>query len=130
MRISRSGAFVLVAIGAFVALWVAAIVAVVLSPAKLDAILHAAPQGPQDRAIEAEVICEQFVSRRLKAPSSADFSWPHDTTISGSGDGPYTVIGWVDAQNSFGAKIRSNYACEVKATGRNWQRLSLSIDGR
>jgi hypothetical protein len=53
---------------------------------------------------DAKVACENFVKDRLKAPSTADFS---HVTYSG-GPSTWTVIGAVDAENSFGA----NGACQ------------------
>lgn len=51
--------------------------------------------------------CEDAIKERLKAPSTAEF----DSTAAGSGT--WTVTGTVDAENSFGAKLRSTYQCSV-----------------
>jgi hypothetical protein len=64
----------------------------------------------------ATVMCEDFVEERLKAPSTADFSGVFDTTVTGTDDS-YTVVGHVDAENSFGAMIRSNYTCNIRDNG-------------
>lgn len=70
----------------------------------------------------AEVMCQQFVEDRLKAPTTADFDTAH------SGEGPtYTVTGTVDAENSFGAKVRSSFTCQVTYEGdERWRLDSLS----
>lgn len=47
--------------------------------------------------------CEGEVKERLKAPSTAKFE------SNATGGGPWTVTGTVDAENSFGAMIRSSY---------------------
>jgi hypothetical protein len=74
----------------------------------------------------AKVMCENFVEEQLKAPSSADFSGVFDTTVTGSGN-DYTVVGYVDAQNSFGAVLRSNYTCEIRDSGDDkWTLVSLT----
>jgi hypothetical protein len=74
----------------------------------------------------AKVMCENFVEDRLKSPSSADFSGIFDTTITGSGT-DYTVSGYVDAENIFGAMLRSNYTCEIRDSGNDkWTRVSLT----
>ncbi|MBF0352282.1 MAG: zinc ribbon domain-containing protein [SAR324 cluster bacterium] len=65
----------------------------------------------------AQVHCESFVKKNLKAPSTAQFASYSEVKISGYGDGPWTVIGYVDAQNSFGAKIRSTYTCTIHYSG-------------
>ncbi|MGY1778762.1 hypothetical protein [Geodermatophilus sp. SYSU D01036] len=74
----------------------------------------------------AKVMCEDFIEERLKAPSTADFSGIFDTTITGSGD-DYTVRGYVDAENSFGAMLRSNYTCQIHDNGDDtWSLVSLT----
>src|SRR5580704_9962240 len=74
-------------------------------------------ESASDRHVEAFTMCETYVKRRLKAPSSAKFGWITDSTIVGSGDGPYTIDGYVDAQNSFGAMLRNQYTCQVQSIG-------------
>jgi hypothetical protein len=83
--------------------------------------------GPRYDAFNAQTECEGFVRRSLKAPSSADFAPHRELAISGQGAGPWTVVGWVDAQNAFGAKIRSSYVCEVQFSGGTVKLLNLSI---
>lgn len=61
----------------------------------------------------ARAHCETYLTGMLKAPGSAEFSSGSDTKISGTSPGPFTVRGFVDAQNSFGAKLRRNYLCTV-----------------
>jgi hypothetical protein len=77
--------------------------------------------------VGARKACEEFVGRRLKAPSTAEFS---GTTVTG-GPVTFTVAGSVDAENSFGAKIRNSYICKVSdAAGDSWSLVSLSgLDG-
>lgn len=76
-------------------------------------------ETPADRAAAYERdlkysacdVVQQRVKEMLKAPSTAKF----DSCISGAtiskkeGSETYTVIGSVDAQNSFGAMLRSAY---------------------
>lgn len=62
--------------------------------------------------IVASVCAQKKVESMLKAPKSADFPW-----IIGAvpqKDGSYGVQSYVDAQNSFGATIRTNFVCKVK----------------
>jgi len=68
--------------------------------------------APRNLKIEAYTVCGQFVQERLKAPSSADFPWYSEEYVSVRGE-TYWVSSYVDSQNSFGAKIRSHYICEV-----------------
>lgn len=71
---------------------------------------------------DAEIACEKFVKDRLKAPSTAKFSNVQHT----GGGGRWTVTGAVDAQNSFGAMIRSNFTCSVRLDGDTWYLVSLT----
>lgn len=66
----------------------------------------------QEKAVAA---CKQSVLTRLKTPSVAKFSPPSETRISGTG--PYTVTGYVDSQNSFGATLRLDFTCEMSPDG-------------
>lgn len=62
----------------------------------------------------AQVACEDAVSNMLKAPATAKF----DNYIrSSNDDGSFTVTGTVDAQNSFGAMLRSEFSCKVRDKG-------------
>jgi hypothetical protein len=80
--------------------------------------------GGPDR-VEAFTVCQQFVEQRLKSPASADFPPPSEATISNSGD-TWTIDGYVDAANSFGASLRSNFTCVVEHTGGDqWALVSL-----
>ena len=54
-----------------------------------------------------------FVPSHLKAPGSAKFASYQECSVDVVGD-VYTVSGWVDAQNSFGALIRQRFTCEMR----------------
>lgn len=77
----------------------------------------------------AVVMCQQFVGDRLKAPGSAKYSGVEDTKITPtSGTHGFKVVGYVDSENSFGAKLRSDYTCVVRTTdGIEWTLSSLNI---
>ena len=58
----------------------------------------------------------EFVKKTLKAPSSAEFP-DYDTETVGSqdkGNGYWMTWGFVDAQNNFGAKLRSRWWVEMR----------------
>ena len=61
----------------------------------------------------AKDACKEWVKDQLKAPSTAEF----ENVSASSGAGPWTVIGDVDAENGFGAKIRIGWTCEVRLDG-------------
>ena len=73
--------------------------------------------------------CKDFVSGRLKSPSSASFPFLPNST-SHVGDGVYEVHSYVDAQNSYGAVIRTSYTCRVRPNGKpseGWSLVSLEF---
>ena len=63
----------------------------------------------------AMTVAEKAVKAELKSPSSAEFSSKNETTINVSGN-TWTVSGWVEAQNSFGATIRNSYSVKFTFT--------------
>lgn len=67
--------------------------------------------------------CKKFVKDDLKAPSTASFA---DHTVSQDAT-TYTVTGGVDAENSFGAKIRNTYTCTVTDTGDSWHLENVDV---
>lgn len=67
------------------------------------------PYDPNNQ-YEAVSQCEDLVSNQLKSPTSADF----DSSAASNGNRSWTVTGTVDADNSFGAKIRNTYQCSVR----------------
>jgi hypothetical protein len=91
-------------------------------------------QAPADAdETNAFVMCKDFVKDRLKAPASADFPWL-DRQVTKRGPGRFTVVSYVDAQNAFGAKIRTHYSCTVSFKGgsvfalRDWTLESLKFE--
>lgn len=64
----------------------------------------------------AHLQCNDYVRDRLKAPSSAEFPFFADRTTKVA-DGHYIVESHVDAQNSFGAKLRRDYYCDIELVG-------------
>lgn len=62
--------------------------------------------------MEALTFCQTLVERSLKAPSSADI--PFAQPIVDTENALFTVSSYVDAQNGFGAIIRTNYICILK----------------
>jgi len=78
------------------------------------------PETPRSQAPMAELMAEKFVRKLLIAPASADFSDTHATPL---GADRYAVMGIVDSQNAFGAKLRSDWTCTVRKVGPSeWRR--------
>jgi hypothetical protein len=80
----------------------------------------------------AFVMSQTFVKRQLKAPSSAEFPWITDdqVAISTRPGCVFHVSAWVDAQNGFGAQIRSRYVVDLKYLdddAGSWQLIDIRI---
>lgn len=65
----------------------------------------------------AQIACEARAKMTLKSPSTAEFAPFHEVRFSGSDGGPFHVWAYVDAQNSFGATLRSRFYCTVESNG-------------
>jgi hypothetical protein len=63
--------------------------------------------------VEALIESRQFVVKRLKAPSTADFSDESAKSVKKINDTTFVVTGYVDSENSFSAKLRNNYSCKI-----------------
>jgi hypothetical protein len=76
--------------------------------------------------------CKRLVGQALKAPSTANFPFL-DRNISDLGNKTYEVKSYVDAKNSFGAEIRSNWTCKLQFSGGDpwnidsWKLLDIEI---
>lgn len=83
----------------------------------------------QPDKFDAYVMSQLFVKDALKAPSTAKFPVYSEDMVVDGGDGSFIVSAYVDAQNSFGAMMRSNYVCIMqydKATDE-WALKGLDI---
>jgi hypothetical protein len=88
---------------------------------------------PEDYSTKAKIISEEVVKASLKSPSSAKF--PDEcVTEKYFGDSIFLVHGCVDAQNTFGAMIRTNYRCKLQylkddwADINNWKIMDFNIE--
>lgn len=97
---------------------------IVLAFAGCGALAVFGDDSPDPR-VDSKTWCQQYVKDRLKSPSSADFSGEVATQSTGD-EATYTVTGAVDAQNSFGAKIRNTFTCTVRRNGKSWDLVSLT----
>lgn len=82
-----------------------------------------------DTDIDACVMAQDFVKDRLKAPATADFSSCSDGSATKNGE-TWTVTGYVDSQNGFGAKLRSRYIAIMthQPGDKNWHAKSVLIN--
>lgn len=75
----------------------------------------------------AWVYMQFFVEKRLKSPKSADFPFDGYRNVSELGRGRYRVNSYVDAQNSFGANIRTHFEGVIRKENDEWHLESLNF---
>jgi hypothetical protein len=68
--------------------------------------------------VEACLQSRSFVEKMLKSPGSAEFGYCADDHVTQIDDTTFTVINYVDSQNSFGALIRNYYKCKITFSGK------------
>lgn len=73
---------------------------------------------------EAERQCQVWVRDQLRAPSTADFS----QTTSTGGPSSWSVSGVVDAENGFGAMLRTSWTCDIRLDGDTWRGSAVLLD--
>ena len=87
------------------------------------------PASPSEDPWQAHAQCANFTRQRLKAPSTADFPEYDDPGVSVLlYGGSWTVRSWVDAENGFGANIRTRFTCIVSPVGDKWRLDSWTED--
>jgi hypothetical protein len=84
--------------------------------------------GDSHDEIDAYVMAQQFVTRRLRSPSTADFPTYDESFVTSHANSEYTVRAYVDAQNAFGATIRTRFRCRLRYAGDDsWQLVSINV---
>lgn len=77
-------------------------------------------------ALGAYLMSERFMKRRLKAPSTASFAGHHNSTTTRLDCALWRVSSYVDAQNGFGAMVRTRYTAVLSFDGQKaWTLKSL-----
>ena len=72
-----------------------------------------------------------MVKDNLKAPSTAKFcNTSREMTAKNFGGAKWRVTGWVDAENSFGAMIRSDFDVVLELSSNGATRISCTIKKR
>lgn len=80
---------------------------------------------------KAKTYAELIVKDSLKAPSTAKFcNSAREMTAKNLGGAKWKVTGWVDAENSFGAMIRSDFEVVLELNKNGATRISCSIKKR
>ena len=110
--------------------WIVLVVLGILALGWLGSVLDEGAGRKMGSEAEAFAISKQFVEDRLRSPSTAKFPWTAKR-VDKLAPGHYMVFSHVDAQNAFGATVRSEYVCEVKTVdGTNWSLLDLQLTPR
>jgi hypothetical protein len=65
----------------------------------------------------AWVAAKEYIKDQLKAPGTADFPWSFRDSVHEISADTYHVSSYVDAQNSFGGKLRNWFECDVWTDG-------------
>lgn len=82
----------------------------------------------EDLRYNAHGLCKNWVEELLKAPSTAEHPSIDDASILESGT-HWIVNSYVDAQNGFGAMLRTGYRCEIEPAGDDrWRLVDISLD--
>jgi hypothetical protein len=81
------------------------------------------------RETEAFVMCQNPVRRQLRSPSTAKFPFISDRAVrvNHTGLGQYSVDGYLDAQNAFGATVRTRWNCQIHYTGTGWRIVRVHL---
>ena len=77
-------------------------------------------ESEQDPALDALVYSQFYVKQQLKAPSTAKFAGINESSVQKVNDNTYIVHSFVDAQNSFGAMIRTKYTATMERVDDKW----------
>jgi len=86
------------------------------------AVMESGPALPKPIQIDngdpgmAWVMCKQRMSQLLKAPATAGFPLSNEFQIRQNGR-DFIMDAWVDADNAFGARIRTNFQCATHYDG-------------
>jgi hypothetical protein len=70
----------------------------------------------------------EIVKTQLKSPSTSDFPSFYNASVTNLGNDKYRVKSYVDAQNSFGAKLRQNWTVELYDTKDKVMVIAVSIE--
>jgi len=108
--------------------------AVFNSDERVPETVHTAAVVATDDHMHSKIMCQQFVAKQLKAPSTAKFESLGTVAAVKSIEEKFSHLpdtwdsaGYVDSQNEFGAMLRSSYHCTVQKTGPDkWRLLELT----
>jgi hypothetical protein len=74
---------------------------------------------------------QAFGPHQLRAPASADFPFASMNSVRSAGANRWLLASYVDAQNAFGATIRTQFRCLVEGSGpeiNNYRIVDVTLD--
>ena len=81
-------------------------------------------------------LTQDIIKQYLKSPSTASFGrggfYPEqdtETCVTNLGNDVFSVKGWVDSQNGFGATVRTTFLLKMKCDGKTWELLGTPMIG-
>ena len=89
--------------------------------------LFATGDGSNSNNRDAWVCAQDVVEEHLKSPSTADFCSYTEATITPLGNNRYEIKGYVDAQNGFGATVRSYFTVRLTLTANGYKNAECTI---
>src|SRR4051812_40004199 len=90
--------------------WLILAIAVVVTPLVLVGLISATRSPEEKLRSEAKSECKKDVPSILRAPATANFPGMSEFKVTVAGDN-YMVESYVDAQNAYGANLRSDFYC-------------------
>lgn len=115
--------------------WAIMVVSVIILVALSGSSDSSSAPSNQDLSTTAYSISQEFVRQTLKAPSTASFPL-YDTASKNLGSQTYRIDSYVDAENSYGAKLRNDWEATLTYNGgqpddiRNWTLDKLIVNDK
>ena len=111
----------------FVFLIIGGLFAVFFFKAIIDGSSNAAGSPGGDKH-GAWAYAQLFVEKELKSPKTAEFPSNGSRFVTPLGDGRFQVEAYVDAENSFGANVRTEFTAVLEKVEEGWKLVSLEVD--
>lgn len=88
-------------------------------------IYQSPPASTTNPNSEVWAFTQMYVEGQLKSPKSADFPFDGVRHITPLGNNRFKVDSYVDAQNAFGANVRTHFKCIVKIKPLDMEQFSF-----
>ena len=85
------------------------------------------PEKTEDRTTDAKICAINVVENNLKAPSTAEHPKYSEMTARHIEGNKYKIYSYVDAENGFGAMVRTNYVVTLELTESGYKNASVEF---